>query len=148
MSTVIHRWVEDARAGTNPRVVRRTPSGWIVLGDPQVTRGYALLVPDPVVPHLNALEGPTRARFFEDLGLLGDALLEVTGAVRMNYGMLGNLEPALHAHVFPRYDDEPEELRTKPMWSYDWEAAPAFDASAHAPLLESLRAALATRFDD
>jgi len=148
MTTVIHRWVEAARAGKNPRVVRRTPSGWIVLGDPQVIRGYALLIPDPVVPHLNALEGPARARFFEDLGLLGDALLEVTGAVRMNYAMLGNLEPALHAHVFPRYDDEPEALRTKPIWSYDWDAAPAFDERAHAPLLEDLRSALASRFGD
>lgn len=148
MTTVIHRWVEAARAGTNPRVVRRTPSGWIVLGDPQVIRGYALLVPDPVVPHLNALEGPARSRFFEDLGLLGDALLEVTGAVRMNYAMLGNLEPALHAHVFPRYDDEPEALRTKPIWSYDWDAAPDFDEQAHAPLLEALRSALAPRFGD
>ena len=49
---------------------------------------------------------------------------------------------ALHAHVFPRYDDEPEALRTKPIWSYDWDAAPAFDERAHAPLLEDLRSAL------
>ena len=125
--------------------MRRAPSGWIMLGDTQVVRGYALLLPDPVVPHLNALTGDARARFFEDLGLLGDALLEVTGAARMNYELLGNLEPALHAHVFPRSLDEPEALRTKPIWSYAWDQAPAFDAAAHAPLREALRAALEGR---
>ena len=24
--------------------------------------------------------------------------------------MLGNIEPALHAHIFPRFEDEPDEL--------------------------------------
>lgn len=145
MSTVIHRWVEAAQRGTNPRVVCRAPSGWIVLGDPQVSRGYALLLPDPVVPHLNALEGPAREQFWRDLGTLGDALLEVTGAARINYELLGNLEPALHGHAFPRYLDEPEALRTKPIWFHDWDGAPAFDPQAHAPLLGALRAALARR---
>ena len=28
-----------------------------MLGDPQITRGYCLLLPDPVVPHLNSLIG-------------------------------------------------------------------------------------------
>jgi hypothetical protein len=31
--------------------------------------------------------------------ILGDALLEVTGAYRFNYEILGNLEPAMHAHA-------------------------------------------------
>ena len=29
---------------------RAVDSGWAVLGDPQITRGYCLLLPDPVVP--------------------------------------------------------------------------------------------------
>jgi len=54
--TAIHRQVAAARAGTLPRVIARLASGWVVLGDPQVIRGYCLLLPDPVVPHLNALD--------------------------------------------------------------------------------------------
>ena len=38
---------------------------------------------------------------------LGHAVLEVTGALRINYAMFGNVEPALHAHVFPRYATSP-----------------------------------------
>ena len=80
--------------------------------------------------------------FLHDMGRLGDALLKVTGAARVNYAILGNLEPALHAHVIPRYLDEPDAKRTAHPWAYDWDAAPAFDRMAFAPLAESLRAEL------
>lgn len=142
MSTLIHRRVDEARRGENPRVIAKMASGWAVLGDAQFLRGYSLLLPDPVVPHLNALAGAARTRFLDDMAALGDAVLKVTGAVRINYEMLGNLEPALHAHVFPRFADEPVELRTKPVWFYDWNAAPQFDPVAHRDILEAIRAAL------
>lgn len=142
MSSAIHRFVDEARRGALARVIARLPSGWAVLGDPQLLRGYALLYPDPVVPHLNALTGAARQQFLLDMARLGDAVLAVTGAVRINYELLGNLEPALHAHVIPRYADEPEPLRTKPVWSYDWSQAPAFDPVAHLGLRVELAAAL------
>jgi diadenosine tetraphosphate (Ap4A) HIT family hydrolase len=102
------------------------PSGWVVLGDVQFLRGYSLLLPDPVVPDLNALSGTQRHQFLKDMAILGDALLQVTGADRINYEILGNSEAALHAHVFPRYANEPEDLRQKPAWFYDWGKAPEF----------------------
>jgi diadenosine tetraphosphate (Ap4A) HIT family hydrolase len=54
-----------------------------------------------------------------DKTILGDALTEVTGAYRINYEILGNLDAALHAHVIPRYLTEPEALRKGPAWLYD-----------------------------
>jgi diadenosine tetraphosphate (Ap4A) HIT family hydrolase len=138
MSTAIHRQVEAARAGAHPRVIACLASGWVVLGDPQVIRGYCLLLPDPVVPHLNALDQEGRRRFLDDMARVGDAVLAVTGAVRINYEMLGNLEPALHAHVIPRHLTEPEALRTKPVWSYDWAQAPAFDVERDRGLMAEI----------
>lgn len=143
MSTVIHQRVAAARAGENPHVICRAPSGWVVIGDPQVVRGYCLLLPDPVVPHLNALHESGRARFLRDMAVLGDALLNVTGAARINYELLGNLEPALHAHVLPRYADEPEALRARPIWFYDWSEAPTFDADRDRPLMDAIAQAFA-----
>lgn len=142
MTTAIHRQVAALQAGRDPALIARLASGWAVFGGRQVLRGYALLLPDPVVPHLNALSGLERRRFLADMTALGDALLEVTGAIRINYAVFGNLEPALHAHVFPRYADEPDGLRTHQPWAYDWTAAPAFDPEAHAELLTRVRAAL------
>lgn len=136
--TRIHQQVNEARAGRNPRVVARLFSGWAVFGERQFVRGYLLLLPDPVVPNLNSLDAHARGAFLTDMTRLGDALLKVTAALRINYAMFGNEEPALHAHVIPRYLDEPEKLRAAHPWAYDWTAAPVFERAAYGELAESL----------
>ncbi len=143
--TAIHRRVERCRAGREPTLIARLPSGWAVLGDPQVLRGYSLLLPDPVVPHLNALAQREQSRFLADLALLGQTVLEATGAIRINYALFGNVEPALHGHALPRFADEPEEMRQANPWDYDWSRAPAFDALADHELLQLLKARLQNR---
>jgi diadenosine tetraphosphate (Ap4A) HIT family hydrolase len=138
VETAIHRQVVAAREGKDPRVVTRLFSGWVVFGERQFVRGYVLLLPDPVVPTLNALGVKERTQFLMDLARVGDALLKATNAVRINYAILGNLEPALHAHVMPRYAEEPEEMRTTHPWAYDWEKAPAFDRTSFQDLADAL----------
>jgi len=139
MSTAIHRRVDACRAGTDPTLIARLDSGWAVMGDPQVLVGYCLLLPDPVVPQLNAMDAEAQALYLADMARLGQAVLAVTGAVRINYAMFGNLEPALHAHVFPRYDAEPHGLKTAHPWAYDWSQARPFDAAADGAVLAALR---------
>jgi diadenosine tetraphosphate (Ap4A) HIT family hydrolase len=138
MSTAIHKAVEAARAG-DAAVIARMDSGWAVMGQRQVLRGYCLLLPDPVVPDLNALSADARDRFMCDLGRLGEAVLRATNALRINYAIFGNLEPALHAHVHPRFADEPIALRTQNPWGYDWTLAPAFDVATYGELRDSIR---------
>ena len=139
IETAIHRRVAACRAGRDPTVIARLASGWAVLGDPQVLRGYCLLLPDPVVPHLNALAPAAQRAFLADVARLGDVLLELTAAVRINYAIFGNVEPALHAHVFPRRADEPNHLVTANPWGYDWDTAPPFDVARDAPLIATIR---------
>jgi len=142
MPTAIHRQVEAARHGTLSRVIARMQSGWAVLGDPQITRGYCLLLPDPVVTDLNALTGDQRNQFLADMARLGDAVLLVTGAERINYEILGNVEPALHAHVIPRHTNEAPERRKQPVWLHDWTAAEPYGGDEHHRLRARLSAAL------
>lgn len=139
MSTLIHQWVEDCQAGTNPRIIARVNSGWVVLGSSQFLRGYCLIVPDPVVSDLNQLNAEQRKTLLYEMSVIGDALLDITGAVRINYEILGNLEPALHVHILPRFHEEPEELKTKPVWFYDWDAAPQFDADRDKVLMAEIK---------
>jgi diadenosine tetraphosphate (Ap4A) HIT family hydrolase len=143
--TLIHQRVAEARSGTNPTVITRVRSGWVVVGDRQVVFGYCLLLPDPVVPDLNSLSTNERSGFLLDMAVLGDVLLEVTGARRINYEILGNSEPALHAHLFPRYDSEPEAFRRGPVWLYDWTAAPAVDRTAQRGFIDAVAHGLAAR---
>jgi diadenosine tetraphosphate (Ap4A) HIT family hydrolase len=142
MITSIHRRVDALRAGDDPTFVARLASGWAVLGERQVLPGYCLLLPDPVVPTLNALAGAERAAFLADMAALGDAVLSATRAVRINYAIFGNQDPALHAHVIPRFHDEPAPFVTAQPWAYDWELAPAFDREEHRELRDRIHAAL------
>lgn len=143
--TAIHALVQRCRAGEQPSLVARLSSGWLILGERQVLEGYCLLLPDPVVPHLNALAPDARTQFLSDMARAGDALLEVTAAVRINYAIFGNVEPALHAHLFPRRSSEPEASRTAQPWALDWNAAPMYSEVSHGEVRKKLAALLDDR---
>lgn len=148
MHTLIHRRVDAARAGNNPTVIRQMPSGWLVLGDLQTLRGYCLLLADPVVQDINTLGHAQRARFLLEMTLIGDALLEVTGARLINYQLLGNTDHALHVHINPRYADEPEDKRHGPTWAYHRDPNIqhiAFDAARDRELMQQIGLAVDRR---
>jgi hypothetical protein len=136
-----------ARDGKNPTVIGRMSSGWAVLGDSQLPLGYALLLSDPVVFGINNLGGVERARFLSDMVLLGDALLAVTSAYRINYEIQCNGDQALHVHVFARYESEEPERRRCPVWMYDpaQRSATPFDPVLHEGLRSGLAAWLRER---
>src|SRR5687768_7469807 len=148
MSTIIHQRVRAAAAGTNPTVIRRVPSGWVVLGDVQTIRGYCLLLAEPVVADINALDADARAAFLRDMVIVGDALLEVTGARLVNYELLGNSDRALHAHINPRYADEPDDKRRFPVWEYHRDRGMKhvpFDVTRDRALMEQIGEAIDRR---
>jgi diadenosine tetraphosphate (Ap4A) HIT family hydrolase len=72
--------VERCRAEAYPPAVGRMRSGWVVMGERQVLTGYCLLLPDPVVPHLNALEPGLRAQFLSDMSSRASELESSSGA--------------------------------------------------------------------
>lgn len=135
MKTLVHDRVDQCRNSENPTAICKVASGWVVLGDVQFLRGYCLLLPDPVVPDINALDEIARAQYLSDMTCVGDALLEVTDSHRINYEILGNTEAALHTHIFPRYMSEESVLRSGPAWFYDWSKSPRFDQARDHPLM-------------
>ncbi len=147
MPSIIHQRVEAARAGANPTVICRMPSGWAVSADYPFLPGYTILLSDPVAADLNALNRSERERYLYDMSVIGDALLEVTGAYRINYEILGNTDPALHAHVIPRYLSEPEEFRKGPVWLYDraFRQSIKFDYQRDKALMEKIGSAIQAR---
>ncbi|MEK5058011.1 hypothetical protein BK126_06950 [Paenibacillus sp. FSL H7-0326] len=117
-----HNFLSDpigfADRGENPTVITKMKSGYAVIGLTQFLPGYCLLIRAPKVNELTDLEYGDRNDFLLDMSLLGDALKEVCKPMRINYSIYGNEAPFLHAHVFPRYEWEPEYNRRNPVWTY------------------------------
>jgi len=136
--------IEMACNGTNPSIICRVPSGWVALADMQYLRGYCILLADPVVESINALDQPARARFMLDMSIVGDALLRVTDSFRINYGMMSNSDPYLHAHIVPRYQNEPDAIRRHLPWSYSKEYMDSvqFDPDRDRALMVDLKQAI------
>lgn len=109
--------LEALEKGENPLLIARMKSGFAVMGESQLFPGYCLLLAYPKVAKLNDLIDAARADFLSDMASLGDAVLAVTDAARINYSIYGNLDPFLHAHVFPRYLSEDPTIRTLPPMS-------------------------------
>lgn len=104
--------------------MRRMPAGFAVMGDPQWLPGYSLLLTDdPDVQRLSDLPWPERMAFLRSMAVLAEAVETAcreadAGFRRVNVEILGNADPYLHAHVWPRYGWEPPELVTRPVWLY------------------------------
>ena len=113
------------------------------MGDVQPLPGYCLLLADPVVESLNALDIAGRDAYLRDVVRVGDALLAATDAYRINYETWCNAEPALHTHIMPRFLGEPDEKRRMPACMvYDWKIARPFDSAVDGALVKRLRLAL------
>ncbi|MBT2365753.1 diadenosine tetraphosphate hydrolase [Streptomyces sp. ISL-10] len=113
-----------ALRGENPTVLRRLDSGFAVIGDVQFLPGYSvLLVDEPNVQRLSDLPKVKRSSFLSDMDRLGEAVERACRRLdpafrRVNLEILGNTDPFLHAHVWPRFEWEPAELVRRPVWLY------------------------------
>jgi diadenosine tetraphosphate (Ap4A) HIT family hydrolase len=139
MQTAIHKRLELIKSGNDCTLIARVHSGYWVMGDIQIRLGYSLLIPDPVVSDLNALSPANRDLFLSDWGLLSQITQSALGALRVNMAIFGNVEPALHAHLIPRFSDEPDAQLTLQPWALDWDKAERFDLVKHQSYLHSLQ---------
>ncbi|WP_326647499.1 MULTISPECIES: diadenosine tetraphosphate hydrolase [unclassified Streptomyces] len=116
--------IGSALRGENPAVLRRLEAGFAVLGDVQFLPGYSvLLADDATVQRLSDLPRARRLAFLSDMDQLGEAVERACARLdpafrRVNLEILGNTDGFLHAHVWPRFEWEPAELVSMPVWLY------------------------------
>jgi len=154
MLCAVTDWRRDrvgaALRGENPTVLARLPGGFAVIGDVQWLPGYCVLLTDrPGVDRLSDLPRPERLAFLASMERVGEAVEQVCRTIdpafrRVNLEILGNADPILHAHVWPRYDWEPPELVVRPVWRYPEERW-SDPRAALGPQHDDLRTALAHR---
>ncbi|MFD3518919.1 HIT family protein [Streptomyces sp. NPDC058653] len=116
--------IGTALRGENPTVMRRLTSGFAVIGDVQFLPGYSvLLVDEPDVQRLSDLPRRKRLSFLADMDQLGEAVERACQRLdpdfrRVNLEILGNTDPFLHVHVWPRFGWEPADVVGGPVWLY------------------------------
>jgi diadenosine tetraphosphate (Ap4A) HIT family hydrolase len=141
-----------ALRGENPTVLRRLESGFAAIGDVQFLPGYCVLLADePGVQRLSDLPRAVRLAFLSDMDRLGEAVERACRRLdpdfrRVNLEILGNTDPFLHAHVWPRYAWEPAELVGMPVWLYPRERW-SEERSRLGPRHDVLREAIAAELD-
>jgi diadenosine tetraphosphate (Ap4A) HIT family hydrolase len=106
--------IEEIRGGTFPDWLAELPRSWLTLGDAQYYRGYCVLLAKRHVTELHAMPRGEAHELLDEILAVGRTLAEVLKPLKLNYECLGNQEPHVHWHIFPRYSEDP--MRMSPVW--------------------------------
>ncbi len=107
---------ELSKQGENPFLIKEFKHSYFVVGDHQYFKGYSLLVLKNHVEDLTDLPSHIQAEYLAEVTRAAKALKNFYGAVRINYSCLGNFVPHVHFHLFPRYEADLVDDRTKNPW--------------------------------
>lgn len=142
--------IELARKGLNEYVVRELETGYVVIGDHQHFKGYALFLCKVHQTELHELDRNFKLKFLEEMALVAEAVHRAFGAEKMNYELLGNGDTHLHWHLFPRREGDLDGYGVSgkgPVWWYPREMM-YDDANRPGPeALKVLKDALARELD-
>ena len=110
--------IGSCERGENPTLMVKMKSGFAVIGDHQFLPGYCLLLGYPKADSLNELTLDERNQYLLDMTLIGDAIIKTCKPLRINYSTLMNFDHYLHTHIEARYENEPDEYRSRPTYFY------------------------------
>ncbi|WP_175639126.1 hypothetical protein [Metabacillus schmidteae] len=99
-------------------VIAKMKSGYAVIGDTQFLPGYCVLLAYPKEDTLIDLIIEQRSNYLIDMSLIGDAIQSVCNPRRLNYSVYEYSDVFLQAHIFPRYEWEPEDKKPYLVWQY------------------------------
>jgi diadenosine tetraphosphate (Ap4A) HIT family hydrolase len=91
-------------------LVAELAHSWVVLGDAQYYRGYCVILAKTHATELYQLPLAEAHGLFDEQVAVGKAIASALSPRKLNYECLGNAEPHVHWHVFPRYENDPGHL--------------------------------------
>jgi diadenosine tetraphosphate (Ap4A) HIT family hydrolase len=106
--------IDKIRGNAFPDWIAELPRSWLTLGDAQFYRGYCVLLAKRHVTELHAMPRGEAHELLDEILAVGRTLAEVLQPLKLNYECLGNQEPHVHWHIFPRYLDD--SMRSAPVW--------------------------------
>ncbi len=137
----ICRLIERIRTGAFPDFVAELPHSFVILGDAQFYRGYCIAFAKLHATELHLMPPAEARALFDETVAVGAAIAAVVKPLKLNYDCLGNAEPHVHWHVFPRYASDP--MQRRPIWSRsENERKVSLDERDRSELIGSLRTEL------
>ena len=133
--------ISQIKEGANPYFVAELETGYVVIGDYQFYKGYTLFLCKEHKTELHQLDPEFRIQFLREMSEVAQAVYETFRPHKLNYELLGNGDPHLHWHIFPRYVDDPMPRKTT--WQYDKTIRCAESAKPSPEELEELKKKLA-----
>ncbi|HYB89679.1 MAG TPA: HIT family protein [Candidatus Binataceae bacterium] len=125
--------------------IAELPTSYVVLGDSQLYRGYCVMLAKRHATELFLMPPQEAHALFEEVRLTAEAIAAVAKPWKLNYECLGNSEPHVHWHIFPRYESDP--LRLVPIWVRpESERKIALDGGEQAALIAAIANQIKVRF--
>jgi diadenosine tetraphosphate (Ap4A) HIT family hydrolase len=139
--------VERCRADAFADFVAELPHSFVILGDAQFYRGYCVVVAKRHVDEIHLMPPEEARALFEETVAVGRAIALATSPLKLNYECLGNLEPHVHWHVFPRF--EADAMRAAPVWMRpEAERKASLEDSDRRALIQTLASELRRRISE
>jgi len=107
---ICNRWETDA----DLRITELKHS-YLILNRDQFFPGYTLLFTKEHATELFHLDRDVRVALMEEVNLVAKALYDAFLPTKINYELLGNMEPHIHWHIVPRFSTE--TLWPRPIWA-------------------------------
>jgi len=101
-------------SGSFGDLIAELPRSWLILGDAQFYRGYCVLFAKRHIREMHLMPRGEAHELLDELIAVGKTLERVVRPLKLNYECLGNQEPHVHWHIFPRYAEDP--MRLAPVW--------------------------------
>jgi diadenosine tetraphosphate (Ap4A) HIT family hydrolase len=141
--------IERIKAGGVRDFIAELQSCYVILGDKQFYCGYCILFAKQHATELYLMAADSARLLHDEMRLAAEAIAAVVKPWKMNYECLGNSEPHVHWHLFPRQKNEADELRRGPIWLRpEAERKVTLDDNDRRALIASIRAQFAFRFPD
>ena len=137
--------------GTNRYFVKELKTGYVVIGDVQHFKGYALFLCKEHKTELFQLEQKQKAEFLEEMSIVAEAVAKAFHAEKMNYELLGNGDTHLHWHLFPRRSGDLDGYGNDgkgPVWWYPREKMYSEENQPTEKELEEMKQAVLTELEE
>jgi diadenosine tetraphosphate (Ap4A) HIT family hydrolase len=106
--------IDRCRCGELPDFIAELPNSFVILGDAQFYRGYCVVLARSHIMDVHLMRPEGARALFDEAVAVGRAVVETVNPAKLNYECLGNIEPHVHWHVFPRFESDP--MRAAPVW--------------------------------